>query len=170
MRGGEAITISDLTVDSTIHDIKTQYALKSGLPQDRVKLLLNKKPAGDLKTLKDLGVKEDSVEFSVMVIGGAVTGSASPVVMPSPTMEKNASIAGGQASDKMEIDESTAAPASEKAQVLAEKTPANLSVGAELILNSEEFWTDLRAYLAQRLRDEKEADRLAGLFRETCKG
>jgi len=166
MRGGETVTISDLTLDSTIHDIKTQYAFKSGLPQDKIKLLLNKKPAADLKTLKDLGATQDGIEFSVMVMGGTASVAPSPMAMISPLVERNTSVSAAQSSDKMEIDERPAAPASEKVQVPAEKSASQLG-GAELILSSEEFWTDLREYLAKRLTDEKEAERLAKLLRET---
>jgi len=33
-------------------------------------------------------------------------------------------------------------------------------------LKTEEFWTDLRGFLLQRLKDEAEADRLSGVFKK----
>ena len=87
MKGGETVTISDLTVDSTIHDVKTQFAQKSSLQQDKIRLLLNKKPAADLKSLKDLGVEGDTVEFSAMIMGG---GGASTPGTATPPPEKSA--------------------------------------------------------------------------------
>jgi hypothetical protein len=36
------------------------------------------------------------------------------------------------------------------------------------ILATEEFWTDLKGFLVQRLKDEKEGERLADIFREAA--
>lgn len=33
------------------------------------------------------------------------------------------------------------------------------------VLGTEEFWGDLRGFLVQRLKDEKEGERVAGVFR-----
>jgi ubiquitin-like protein 4 len=167
MRGGDAVTIPDLTLDSTIHDIKSQYAQNTGPALDRIKLLLNKKPAADLKTLKELGIEGDHVELSVMIMGGAAASATSPAAS-SPVVEKSQPIPAPAPADKMDIDEKTPAPESEKAQAEAESKPDLNS--AEAILKSEDFWNDLKGYLAQRLRDEKEGDRLAKLFREAYGG
>ena len=163
MRSGEAVTLSDITLDTSIHDLKTQYATKTNQPLDKVKLLLNRKPAGDLKTLKELGVNEN-VELRVMVMGGtAGTPAAS-----SPSVEKTEPPlpAAAPPPDKMDID--TAAPESEKAQLEAQgrAIPATTADG---ILQSEQFWTDLKGFLVQRLRDPTEGERLAGVFREAWK-
>lgn len=152
MRGGDIVTLSDIAVDSTIHDVKTQYASKSGFAQDKVKLLLNKKPAADLKTLAELGVAGD-VEISVMIIGG---GTASPAVVSSPPAD------GGDAAQP-----SASAPPSEKAQIEAEGAAAQAaSTTAGEILKTDGFWSDLEAFLSQRLRDEKESKVLAAVFKE----
>ncbi|KAH9822760.1 Get5 carboxyl domain [Teratosphaeria destructans] len=166
MRGGETITVPGLTLESTIHDVKTQYAEKSGQPQDKIKLLLNKKPAADLKTLKDLGVDGEAVDLSVMVMGGAAStpGATSPAVS-SPATEKPAPVPKeAEPADKMEIDEKAPAPESEKAQAEAEKKEDPNSTAG--ILGSEEFWDDLEGYLSQRIRDEAEAGKLTKIFRE----
>jgi ubiquitin-like protein 4 len=160
MRSGETVTLTDITLDTSIHDVKTQYAQKSGQPLDKVKLLLNRKPAADLKTLKELGVNED-VELTVMVMGGA---SSTPAAS-SPATEKTEPplpIA-IPASDKMDID--SPAPQSEKAQAEVEGTKKKWMT-TDSILQTEEFWTDLRGFLTQRLRDQSEAERLAGVFRQ----
>ncbi|GAB7360098.1 hypothetical protein MBLNU230_g7862t1 [Neophaeotheca triangularis] len=162
MRGGETVTIPDLELDSTIHDVKTQYAQKSGHQQDKVKVLLNKKPAADLKTLKELGVDGGSVEFSVMIMGG---GGTTPSVA-SPAKEKTDPAASIPTNDPMEIDSKAPAPTSEKAQEVAEHTtPAAEDEGAGAILQTDEFWDDLKGFLGQRLRDQGEAERLVKRFR-----
>lgn len=173
MRSGDAVTIEGLTLESTIHDVKTQYAAQSGQPQDRVKLLLQKKPAADLKTLKELGVEGENVEFSVMVMGGGSTGSGAVSGVSSPVVEKSEPLAaakedvgvpGGR--DGTEMDgQQAAAPDSEQAQAQADEKVAE-PAAAEGMLQTEEFWTDLQGFLAQRLRDEKEGEKLVGTFRE----
>ncbi|KAK4501044.1 hypothetical protein PRZ48_006850 [Zasmidium cellare] len=165
MRAGETITLPSITLDTTIHDLKTQYASKTGLSQEKIKLLYNKKPAQDLKTLKDLGVGGD-VELSVMVMGGTggTPRAQSPAVMPSSAPEKEAVPAVG--SDPMDVDEKSAAPESEKAT--AEAGKVDESSAAEL-LKGEEFWEDLKGFLSQRLRDEKEGETLVGVFRQAWK-
>lgn len=165
MRSGEAVTISDLELDSTIHDIKTQYAAKSGQPQDKIKLLYNKKPAADLKTLKDLGVERD-VELSVMIMGG---GAPSGTPAMSPAVEKSqATLIPSAGGTKDAVAPTASAPGSEEAGAQAEdKMDTAPDTGsASAMLTTDEFWSDLKGFLTQRLRDEKEAERLAGLFRE----
>ena len=160
MRSGEAVTLSDITLDTSIHDLKTQYAQKANQPLDKVKLLLSRKPAADLKTLKELGVDGDA-EFTVMVMGGASGGTPAA---SSPSVEKTEPPlpASAPPPDKMDIDP---APESEKAQMEA-KSEASTVDG---ILQSEEFWADLKGFLVQRLRDQGDGERLAGVFREAVR-
>ncbi|CAK4033008.1 hypothetical protein CB0940_09316 [Lecanosticta acicola] len=171
MRAGQAdtVTLSDISLDTTIHEIKTQYAAKTSLPQDKIKLLLNKKPTQDLKTLKELGVPadRDDVEFSVMLMGasGTTPRTQSPAVTekeraPEPAVSVPA------AGDKMEIDEKSPAPESEKAHAEAEKTSPLGGESASAVLKTEEFWADLKGFLSQRLRDEKEGEKLSAVFRD----
>jgi len=59
---------------TSILDLKTEVSSQSSIPVDKIRILLKKKPVGDAKILKDLvGEEETSVEFSVMVIGGAAS-------------------------------------------------------------------------------------------------
>lgn len=169
MRNGETVTLSAITLDTTIHEIKTEYAAKSGLQQDKIKLLLNKKPAADLKTLKDLGVEND-VELSVMLMAGA---SGTPRSESPAVVEKAAAPASAQATgDAMDVDpaERTGAPDSEEvaAQAEVENAP-HQDDGVSDVLKSEEFWDDLKGFLSQRLRDEGEGERLAKVFRGSVK-
>ncbi len=168
MRGGSPITLADLDQNTTIHDIKSSYAAQSGQAIEKIKLLLNKKPAADLKTLKELGVDGD-VEFSVMVMGGGGGGSnaTTPAVEKTePVMTAVPAATGGE--DKMDVDPPTPAPESEKAA--AEAGQKSGREGVEGILKTEEFWSDLKGFLAQRLRDEREGERVAGVFREAVGG
>ncbi|KAI5365405.1 putative Ubiquitin-like domain-containing protein [Septoria linicola] len=170
MKAGDTVTLSDVTLDTTIYDIKSQYAQQTSLQQDKIKLLLNKKPTADLKTLKDLGV-EGNVEFSIMIMGGsgATPRAQSPAVSsPSAFAPPPAPATAESKGDPMDIDGKTGAPDSEAAaNEAAEKEPsADTAAG---ILKTEEFWTDLQGFLSQRLRDEKEGQRLAGVFREAAR-
>ena len=176
MRGGEAVQISDLALETSIYEVKDQYAKQTSLPHEKIKVLLNKKPAADLKTLKELGVT-GNVEFSVMVLGGSgATPSAGTPAASSPAVEKAdpaASVpvvpaAPPAAAEKMDVDEQTSAPGSEKAQ--AESAPTGKSApgagpSGPGALNTMEFWNDLQDFLAQRLRDTEEAERLSKVFK-----
>lgn len=160
MRSGETVTISNIELNSTIHDVKSQYASKTGQSIEKIKLLLNKKPAADLKTLKDLGVEGD-VEFSVMIMGGAATPSGT-----TPATEKAEPVMplGTNGGDPMDVDKQESAPESEKAHVEAAQGSSQADT-ADGILKTDEFWIDLKGFLTQRLRDEKEGERLVGVFR-----
>jgi len=142
-----SVTLDNQAPTTSVYDLKSAYASKSGAAVDKIKLLYNKKPITDSKTLKDiLGDSADTtkdVEFSVMVMGGKVSGKAegSPVASPG-----------------VEVPQPDMAP--------SQSSVAQGSSGAEL-LKSEAFWTDLEGFLQQRLRDEGEAARLASLFKES---
>jgi hypothetical protein len=165
MRGGETVTLSGVALDSTIYDLKTQYAAKSGSQQDKIKLLLNKKPAADLKTLKDLGVEADA-ELSVMIMGGATATSPAATSV----VEEKASPAAAAVPSPQTVDPAASAPNSERAQAEAGETKAPLGPAtAAEFLKTDEFWSDLQAFLSQRLRDEDEAKVLAGVFKEAWK-
>lgn len=171
MKAGETVTIPNVALDSTIYDIKSQYAAKISIPQDKIKVLLNKKPAADLKTLKDLGVDND-VELSIMIMGGggstpraqspavSTPSAFAPPPVPAPAETKG---------DPMDVDEKTGAPDSEAAarEAAQKEADANSTAG---ILKTEEFWADLQGFLSQRLRDEQEGKRLAAVFREAAAG
>lgn len=163
MRAGETVTLSDIALDTTVYEVKTQYASKTGLQPDKIKLLLNKKPIQDLKTLKDIGVDQD-VELSVMIMGGA-TGTTPRAQSPAVTEKLSAPAAAAPDPDKMDVDESGPAPDSEKAAAEAGKLDSAEDSAASM-LKTDEFWVDLQGFLSQRLRDEKEGEKLSKLFKE----
>jgi ubiquitin-like protein 4 len=57
-------------------------------------------------------------------------------------------------------------PPKEKSK--AKSGPAAQGPSGKEVLNTEEFWDDLKGFLVQRLRDEGEGERLAGLFRKAA--
>jgi hypothetical protein len=180
MRGGETVSIPDLDLSTSIYEIKDQYAKQTSLAHEKIKVLFNKKPAADLKTLKELGVSGD-VEFSLMILGGGgATPSGGTPKAQSPAVEKadpadsvpEVPVSAPAVGDKMDIDEpaSASAPGSEQAQTEAEHAPASkAATGAGPsgpgALNTIEFWNDLQDFLAQRLRDTEEAQRLSKVFK-----
>ncbi|KAK2032287.1 hypothetical protein LX32DRAFT_583179 [Colletotrichum zoysiae] len=73
------IKLSSQGLNTSILDIKTAVETQSRIPVDKMKLLYNKKPVPDSKVLKDLLTDDQSsLEFSVMVIGGAAAVKPEP--------------------------------------------------------------------------------------------
>lgn len=124
-------------MSTSIHDLKRTLAEQAAIPADKIRLLYRKKPCADAKTLKDLLAEgEVEVEFSVMVMGGAgSTPGAGAVEEPVATEEA------------------------------AEGPAAALGASGEALLETEEFWEDLRGFLMQRLKDEKMSEQLSGGWR-----
>lgn len=164
MRNGETIDIPNITLDTTIHDLKTQYASKTSIPQDKIKVLYNKKPVTDLKTLKDIGIGSDA-ELSLMIMGGS--GGTPRAQSPAVAAEKERVPVPEPKGDAMQVDEKTSAPESEKANAEAEEKKE--AEGAAAILKTNEFWADLGGFLSQRLRDDEVAARLLTVFKSASK-
>lgn len=71
------LRLSSQSPNTSIHDVKAFVAKETGVPADKIRILHRKKPVPDSKVLKDLVGEEDaSVEFSVMVMGGAAAAAA----------------------------------------------------------------------------------------------
>ena len=167
----EPLNLPSQSPNTTVHELKTQYAQKTGQDQTKIKFLLNKRPASDLKTLKELLPEPtpSSVEFSIMIMGGGGVGSPAAPSTPqvaSPAVEIPDPVSQTGKLDKMDIDDS--APLSEKAEAVADAAPGTGNSSQE-ILKSEEFWNDLKDFLIQRIRDEAEGERLVGVFKSAAK-
>lgn len=68
---------------TSVLELKTEVSSQSSIPVDKIRILHKKKPVGDAKVLKDLvGNEETSVEFSVMVMGGATSVKREENVQP----------------------------------------------------------------------------------------
>lgn len=150
------VTLKDVNVDeATVQGMKesVQRELGGQVPLEKIKILHNKKPTTK-KTLAELlegqsGIK--NVELGVMIIGGAATVPSSK-----PTEE---------AASPARADDATPMEGVEKI-----KSPApTQGPNSEEILQTEEFWGDLKGFLEQRLKDESEAGRLQELFRKSWK-
>lgn len=131
------IKLTSQPLNTSILDVKNAVVEQAGIAADKIKVLHKKKPVADSKVLKDLlGDEEMSVDFSVMIIGGAAAvGSAGP-----------------------------AAAAGEKEEVAAAVANPAQGPSGDAVLQTDEFWTDLRGFLLQRIRDEKITEELFGKF------
>jgi hypothetical protein len=119
---------------------------------DKIKILYKKKPVGGSaeKTLAEILADSEpdalhggkTVEFGVMIMGGATVKSA-----PSATTESPA----GTAATVAEADP-------------LPSNPAQGLSGAEAV-KTDAFWKDLEGYLELRMKDTPEALRLAGIFK-----
>lgn len=137
------IKLTSQPLNTSILDIKTAVAEQASLLVDKIKVLHKKKPIADSKVLKELlGEEETSVEFSVMVMGGAAAAAAA-VAAPSASL--------------------AASPAAKTEDPIEGTNPAQGKSG-EAVLATDEFWTDLRGFLSQRIRDEKITEDLFGKF------
>lgn len=144
-----SITLSSQPVITTsIFDIKQQYSTQTSIPTSAIKLLYAKKPVGDSKTVEEVIGSEikDTVEFTVMVMGGALASvsAATPV------------------------ERTATPPVSAPDEVMPDAPVAQGPSGAE-ILQTDEFWSDLKGFLLQRVRDEEESERLIKVWRDVHK-
>lgn len=128
------IKLTSQPLNTSILDIKTAVASQASLLPDKIKVLHKKKPVADSKVLKELlGDHENTVEFSLMVMGGAAA-AAPPAVSP------------------------------EAKEVAVEGANPAQGPSGEAVLGTDEFWTDLRGFLLQRIRDEKITEELFAKF------
>lgn len=149
---------------TSMHDLKAAYAAAAGLASaDRIKVLYARKPVGDVKTIKEVlpaGALDGAaaadgrplaVELSVMVMGGGGGGGGgTPTTAGTPAIS---------------TPERVASPPAAAVEMGEAPVTAGPSETAE-ILKTDEFWGDLKGFLVQRLKDEREGERLAGVFRE----
>jgi ubiquitin-like protein 4 len=141
-----SITLSSINVSTTsIFDLKSQYASQTSLPTSSLRILYNKRPCTDSKTVADvLGSavesSEKQIEFSVMVMGGTAPATSAAAATP-PTSTPG---------DKMDVDTDP---------------PVAQGLSGEEVLKTDEFWRDLKGFLMQRIRDEKESERLFEVFK-----
>lgn len=134
------IALKSQSPSTSILDLKKAVSEQAHIDVANLRILHKKKPIGDGKILKDVLTEgETTLEFSIMVMGGAASVKA-----PANDTAKDA------------MGEKEAAPAGQVAQ-----GPS----GAEVV-GSEEFWNDLKGFLTQRLRDEEQGEKMFGVFRK----
>ncbi|THX10694.1 hypothetical protein D6D13_05202 [Aureobasidium pullulans] len=157
LKGSDQLDLPSQSPNTTVLDLKSQYAEKFSLDKTKIKVLLNKRPCTDLKTLKDIlpDPLPAQADFSLMFLAGASTPSTASTPAPASPVVKP------QDSQKLPPD---SAPLSEHAQAEAEALPHAHDTATQM-LQSDEFWADLKDFLVQRLRDEDQGERLIRLFR-----
>ncbi|ROW04053.1 hypothetical protein VSDG_00744 [Cytospora chrysosperma] len=128
------IRLSSQPLNTSILDLKSSVSSETSIPTDKIKVLYKKKPVSDSKVLKDL-LGDDETSVEFSVM---VLGGAAAVVA-----------AGGAKAEEKE-------PAA--AAAVAQ------GVSGEAVLATDAFWTDLRGFLSQRIRDEKITEELFAKF------
>lgn len=136
------VRLTSLAVGTTsVLDIKNAVGERADIAVHKLKLLYNKKPVGDSKTLRDVlgDAQTKEVEFSVMVMGGAAA-----------------------------VGTGTGTGTGKNAKQQEESVAQGLS--GEGVLETEEFWSDLNGFLQQRIRDAKVAGEVTERFKAAWKG
>ena len=150
------VPLSDIDASKmSVYDLKQRYASSASVPAAKVKLLYKKKPVADSKTVAEV-VGSDvagEVEFGVMVMGGAVSSSAGEAPVQSPPAVAPTEAEKGLGSGSGSVSEYTKTPS-------AAVGPS----GKELVA-ADEFWSDLKTFVLQRIKDEAEGERLVGIFK-----
>ncbi|KAH8677989.1 cell-cycle control medial ring component [Xylariales sp. PMI_506] len=140
------VKLTSQPLSTSVLDLKTAVVEQTGIPADKIKLLFKKKPVLDSKVLKDLVAddSETSLEFSVMILGGAATLAAAAASASSTS----SSLAAEKSSAQAEVAQGTS---------------------GKDVLATEEFWGDLKGFLLQRIRDEATAGELFDTFQSAWK-
>ncbi|KAI9835636.1 MAG: hypothetical protein M1837_003694 [Sclerophora amabilis] len=138
------VTLPNQSVSTSILDLKQAVSDQSRIPTDKIRLLFKKKPCADSKVIKDLVAEgEGTAEFSVMVIGGAAAADMASTPPAAPPGER-------RTSSKNDVVDPPVA-----------QGPSGVEV-----LETGEFWDDLRGFMMQRLKDEAEGDKVSRIFKE----
>ena len=141
-----SLTLPSQPLSTSVIDLKSAIAKEVRAKSiDGVKVLYNKKPCADSKTIKDVIGEEEvpsEIEFSVMIMGG--------VAVPEQKTEVGGAAEGG---DKMEVDQ-----------------PPAQGSNVDEVMESDEFWNDLKSFLSQRLKNDGKADEVTNVFRQSWKG
>lgn len=131
-----SLSLPSTDLGTTVLDFKQKVASELKLDgAEKIRVLYNKKPAGDLKTLKEL-VGDEPLQ----------TGQA---------IELGVMIMGYKEADVAKTEDSTMRDAGSVAQ----------GPSGEEVLGGEEFWADLKAFLVQRIRNEAKAKEVFDRFR-----
>lgn len=150
------LRLTSQTGNTAVLDIKDAVVARTHIPADKIKMLFNKKPVLDSKVLKDLAPPgtTTTLDFTVMVMGGAATAAAAAAA---------AAAAGAATAEGQEPPKDAGEAGTFKADVVAQGPS-----GSE-VLQSTEFWDDLKGYLLQRIRDEKQANDVFDTFQTAWK-
>ncbi|KAK0705116.1 cell-cycle control medial ring component [Lasiosphaeris hirsuta] len=138
------VALGVLPLTTSVLDVKTAVAARVGTDVAKLRLLYAKKVVADSKSLRD-------------ILGGGAEAAAVGEV------EFSVMVMGG------------AAALAKKPQAAAEEEETSAELVAQglsgtVVLETEEFWGDLKGFLQQRVRDEKTAEETVGLFRGAWAG
>ncbi|ETN44619.1 uncharacterized protein HMPREF1541_10289 [Cyphellophora europaea CBS 101466] len=161
-----SLTLTSLPISTPVASVKERIQSHLGGPPavslEKIKIILNKKPIpSSKKTLADAFADTDvadttDVALSVMVMGGAVDPA---VTTHTEAWAEDVDQTVGPESEKAAA-EALAADAGGMEGVM----PTTTSSTADDELAKPEFWSDLEAFLGQRLKDESRAKQLRGTF------
>ncbi|KAL2171633.1 hypothetical protein VTG60DRAFT_2201 [Thermothelomyces hinnuleus] len=165
------ISLPATPLATSLAELKERLADETSIPLDKIKLLHNKKPVADTKLLRDLvslakeGAESQegggALELGVMVLaGGAGFFKLKEKPAAAPEEEKkDDKVMEADKQDK-DVDMVDAAATAPVAQGLSGKA----------VLETDQFWADLKGYLQQRVRDEEVAGEAVELFKKAWEG
>ncbi|KAK6361742.1 hypothetical protein TWF730_005456 [Orbilia blumenaviensis] len=136
-------------LSSTIQSIKSVIESKTGVPSDKLRLMIKGKILGDSKTLSEVVEDGGEVTISVMVTGGYTI----PTAGASAPLPDTAAVAA--AAEKVETAEEVV------------KMDVDSEVGDVVkVLEDDGFWADLEVFLRQKVGKEEVAKEVSGIFRQ----
>ena len=150
------VSLTSQPLSTNVLDLKQITAEKANAVggAEKIRLLYNKKPCADTKTLKDVVgegvVAGQEVDFTVMIIGAAPSAGGAP-----PEAEK--------------VEDVVMEGVGTEGKGNEEVVPVAQGSSGKEVLDSEKFWDDLKGFLIQRVRDEDVAGAVWGTFRESWK-
>lgn len=148
---GPSITITNQTPDSSIYELKSACASQAGYLPEKVKVLWERKPVSDSKTVKevvgDVAVQGAQVEMGVMFMG-------------QPGEKVGESV-------KEEAKAAPSPPPQEEEDVWHEAPVAPGQEHGKAVLDTKEFWDDLHGFVLQRIKDEEVTKELVDGFRRS---
>lgn len=159
-----SLTLPATQTSTSILDLKERIASELNEPTtastDKIRILYQKKPCADSKTVKDVvGGDEALVKLNLQEKEGEEAGGVEFSVM---IMGYTASNTGSQSTG------ADAKTANEGADV-AEETGKRKRDHATQVMGGEEFWNDLQGWLVERLGDDGLAGEVVEAWRGTSK-
>ncbi|KAL2185278.1 hypothetical protein L209DRAFT_733082 [Thermothelomyces heterothallicus CBS 203.75] len=156
---------------TSLAELKERLADETSIPLDKIKLLHNKKPVADTKLLRDLvtPAKEGAesqegggaLELGVMILAGGA-GFFKPKEKPAAAPEEEKRDDKVMEADKQDKDVDMADAAA--------TAPVAQGLSGKAVLETDQFWADLKGYLQHRVRDDEVAREAAELFKKAWEG
>jgi len=144
------VTITNQTPSSSIYDVKAACAARAGYLPEKVKVLWERKPVSESKTVREVvgeAAKEGAeVEMGVMFVG-------QPTEMAGSGVEK-----------QKEVE---SVPAKEEDDVWHEAPVAPGQEHGKAILETDSFWDDLHGFVLQRIKDEDTTKEVVAGFKKS---